>query len=65
MQTHFPENLKRIRIENRLSQKQLAEKLDTTIKTVSHWETGYTEPSISQILDLVRCLNVCLDELLT
>lgn len=64
MKTSFKENLKIIRQENNLSQKQLAEKLSTTIKTISHWETGYSEPSISQLLDISKIFQVSLEDLL-
>lgn len=65
METKFKENLKKLRVENKLNQKQLADNLNTTIKTVSHWETGYTEPSLSQILDIAIFFKVSLDDLLT
>lgn len=60
----FCENLQRIRKEMGLSQKQLAEKLTTTVKTISHWETGYSEPSISQLTDLIIILETTFDDLM-
>ena len=33
-------------------------------KTVSHWETGYTEPSVEQLVSLSKVFNVSLDELI-
>jgi len=64
MKVNFKENLKQLRIENKLSQKELASKLDTTVKTVSHWETGYSEPSIVQIIELCNIFEISTDELL-
>ena len=64
MELNFSNNLKRLRLENSLSQKQLAEKLNTTTKTISHWETAYTEPSISQILEISKLFQVSLEDLL-
>ena len=64
MQENFKENLKTLRKENNFSQKDLAEKLNTTVKTISHWETGYSEPSISQIIELCEVFEVNPDELL-
>lgn len=55
--------LKNLRIEKNITQKELAEKLNTTLKTVSHWETGYTEPSVSQLIALADFYKVSLDEL--
>ena len=64
MQENFKENLKTLRKENNFSQKDLAEKLNTTVKTISHWETGYSEPSISQIIELCQVFAANPDELL-
>lgn len=64
MKVNFKENLKQLRVENKLSQKELASKLDTTVKTVSHWKTGYSEPSIVQIVELCNIFEISTDELL-
>lgn len=57
------DNLRTFRIEKRLTQGQLAEKLSISLKTVSHWETGYTEPSVSQLIMLADLYCVSIDEL--
>ncbi len=59
----FKENLKYLRRQQNLGQKDIAEILNTTLKTVSHWETGYCEPSISQLIALADYFDVTLDEL--
>ncbi len=59
----FSENLKTLRKANNLDQKQLAEILNVSSKTVSHWETGYTEPSINQLISLSKHFDVTIDEL--
>ena len=64
MDNNFSVNLKRLRVANKVTQKELAKALNTTLKTVSHWETGYTEPSIKQILDISDYFSVSLEELL-
>ena len=64
MENRFKYNLKQLRKEKDLTQQELADALDITLKTVSHWETGYTEPSIAQILYLSDFFNVSLEELL-
>ena len=56
-------NLKRLRFEKKITQTELARNLNTTLKTVSHWETGYTEPSVSQLILLADFFKVSLDEL--
>ena len=57
------ESLKSLRQEKAVTQQQLAKKLNISLKTVSHWETGYTEPSISQLILLADFYGVSLDDL--
>ncbi len=59
----FPANLKLLRTAKGIGQRELAEVLDTTLKTVSHWETGYSEPSIRQLITLADFFDVSLDDL--
>lgn len=59
----FPRNLKILRIAKGMGQRELASALDTTLKTVSHWETGYSEPSILQLVMLADIFDVTLDDL--
>ena len=61
----FSESLKSLRKENKIDQTKLASELKVSPKTVSHWETGYTEPSIAQLISLSKFFNVSLDELIT
>ncbi len=63
-ETKFKEMLKQIRKENNVSQKTLAEKLSTTLKTISHWETGYSEPSLKQLAEISIIFQISVDELL-
>lgn len=65
MEIKFSENLKRLRIENKIPQAVLAEKMNTSVKTISHWETGYSEPSLKQLLELANFFNLSTDDLLT
>lgn len=60
----FAENLKSLRQAKNLGQAKLAEILNTTIKSISHWETGYTEPCIAQLIAIADYFDVSLDELL-
>lgn len=60
----FSENLKQLRTVKNIGQKQLAQILNITLKTVSHWETGYCEPSISQLIALADYFEVSVDELI-
>jgi len=64
MTNKFKSNLKTLRKENGITQQALADALNITLKTISHWETGYTEPSISQIIELATFFHVKLEDLL-
>lgn len=64
MSSQFATNLKNLRAEQQISQLKLAEALNTSIKTISHWETGYSEPSIAQILQIADFFEISTDELL-
>ena len=60
----FAENLRNLRIMKGISQKGLAEILNISLKTISHWETGYCEPSISQLIALSELFDVTVDDLI-
>ena len=60
----FSENLKILRKENKIGQNKLATELSVSTKTISHWETGYTEPSITQLIAIANYFNITLDELI-
>ena len=59
----FPENLKNWRTSQGLLQKDLAKKINVTVHCISHWETGYTEPSIAQLIALANFFDTTIDEL--
>lgn len=60
----FKDNLKQLRIEMKLTQKQLAEKLNVSFKTISHWENGYSEPSLQQLIILKNLFKVSYEEII-
>lgn len=59
------ETIRALRECKALTQKQLAEKLCISDKTISKWETGKGLPDISLLEDLARVLGVSLTELMT
>lgn len=59
----FAENLKHWRISQGLMQKELAKILNISYQTISHWETGHCEPSISQLIALANLFETTIDEL--
>lgn len=54
-----------IRKEKGLTQRELAEKLNLSEKTISKWERGVGFPDISLILPLCKCLEIDANELIT
>ncbi len=60
----FCNNLKTIRKINRLTQKQVAERLCVVESCYANWEQGRTEPNIDMLRKLSQIFNVSLDELI-
>lgn len=58
------ENIKNLRIEKGVTQKGLAKALNVSYKTISHWESGYTEPPILIIKRLKEFFQVSYEEIL-
>ena len=50
--------LKELRKERKLTQEQLAEKLNVSGRTVSRWETGNNMPDISLLLEISELYDV-------
>lgn len=57
--------IKNLREQKGTTQKELAEKLCVSDKTISKWETGRGLPDISIIAELAEVLNVSVTELFT
>lgn len=53
------------RKEKKLTQMQLAEKLNITNRAVSKWETGKSCPDVSIMLELCDILDITVNELLS
>ncbi len=60
----FKDPLKKLRVRNNLSQIELAEKLNVKQYVISSWETGRSEPSINQLIELANIFKVPTDYLL-
>lgn len=56
--------LKKLREENGLTQKDLADMLDLTPKAISFYELGSREPSGDALLNMAKILNTTTDYLL-
>ncbi len=53
-----------LRSKNKLTQEELAEKLNVSRQTVSNWETGKCYPDIETLIIMSNKFNISLDELL-
>ncbi len=60
----FSENLKFYRTKHGLTQKQLAEHIGYTAKSVSKWETGNALPTMDMFLRIAELFKIPLDELM-
>ena len=59
----FGNNLKCLRKINKLNQKEFALKMNTTQQRVSEWECDKVEPSLYNILKIIKVLNTSFEEL--
>lgn len=57
-------NIKRLRMDQGLSQAQLAEKLNVTRQTISSWERGNSYPDVGMLLRIAEALNAEANDLL-
>ena len=57
-------NLKKLRKELSLNQKDIATKIGITDKTYANYENGKTEPNIDTIIKLAEFFHISTDELL-
>ena len=60
----FKERLKELRIEKNVSQIELGKLVSMSKMAISHWESGHSEPSISQLILLSNYFNVSVDYLI-
>lgn len=61
---NFGKQLKSLRIEKNLTQKQLADLLNVKDYTIGDWERGRGEPDINTIRKIVIIFDISADELL-
>lgn len=59
----FGDNLKYFRALNKISQKEFAEKLDTTQQRVSEWECNKIEPSLYNVIKILNVFDITFEEL--
>lgn len=57
------ENIKNLRVASGLTQKTFAEKMQTTQQRVSEWECDRIEPSLYNVIKMLKLLDVTFEEL--
>ena len=60
----FGEKLKYFRVLNRISQKDFAVRMDTTQQRVSEWECNKVEPSLYNIIKILKVFEITFEELI-
>lgn len=63
MKNYFSDNLKYLREKYKLSQNKLGEMSGVNQTTIARWETEEMSPTIDNLVDLSKALNVSLPEL--
>ena len=58
------ENLKELRKFHNLKQSEFADKIQTTQQRVSEWECNKVEPSLYNIVKILRLYNIDFEELI-
>lgn len=65
MEIQFKDNLKRLRKNAGMTQKELSEKLGVALSTVAMWETGCRHPDYRTLNKIAAFYGVSYDELLS
>jgi len=63
MKEVFKNRLKELRKDAGISQEDLGKSLNLSKMAISHWESGHSEPCISQLVDLSCIFDVSIDYL--
>lgn len=64
MKILFSSNLRTLRESVNLTQQQLADKLQTTQRKISYWESGKIQPDLESLWAIADLFDVTIDELI-
>ncbi len=56
------QKIKELRLENNLSQLQLAKLIGVSQKAIDYWERSVNEPKASYLIKLVKTFNISFDD---
>ena len=59
-----PNRLRVVLAEKQIKNRRLAEQLGKSEMTISRWSTNKTQPSLDQLIEIAKLLDVKLDDLL-
>lgn len=63
-QNKFKNNLKELRLENKMRQEELAKALGVSKGVISLWENGLREPNMYSLILIAKYFNISIDELI-
>ena len=61
---YLGERIRNLRIKNNLSQDQLAEKLNVSVRIIYDYESGLKRPGLDTLIQLAKLFNILVDDLL-
>lgn len=64
MKNLFPQRLKELREEKKLTKSELAKQINVSCACISRWEQGLREPSLSSIIILIQFFDCTSDYLI-
>ena len=64
MENNFASNLKHLRVQNKLTQEELASKLGKDYSTIGKWELGQRTPVMSDVIKIAELFNISLQSLI-
>ncbi len=64
MENNFASNLKHLRLQNNLTQQELAKKLGKDYSTIGKWELGQRSPIMTDVIKIANFFNVSLEKLI-
>ena len=62
--SNFSKNLKKLRYDNGLSQKDMAEKLNISRNTIAGWEVSGREPNLDTLIKISKTFDISYEDLL-
>ncbi|MBO7157717.1 MAG: helix-turn-helix transcriptional regulator [Clostridia bacterium] len=63
MELQIGSNIRKLRIQRSMTQREVANSLSVTVQAVSKWEQGRSYPDLLLLLPIANMFSVTLDEL--